>query len=206
MEPVALANTLTSLFAKEGARAPTVEADQLGRRLIVRGTPDQLVQLKAILTGLGEGDGAPRDRSDRGTVRSLTLGGRDPEELLPLLKDAWSATRPNPIRIVVPSRPKPIRERSVPGADNLPPEANILGYCVLGGAVFGYGLGELRQIAKPMYRLGVTALLCGAVGFALYYWLDDLNLLGDEQQRMFLGVHLLLGIPFFYLLAKQRLG
>lgn len=116
-EPVTLANTLNSLFSKDGPRAPSVEADQLGRRLIIRGTPDQLVQVKAILTGLGEGDGAPRDRSDRGTVRSLTLGGRDPDELLPLLKDSWSATRPNPIRIVVPSRPKPIRERSVPGAD-----------------------------------------------------------------------------------------
>ncbi len=122
MEPVSLANTINSLFAKDGQRAPTVEADQLGRRLIIRGTPEQLAQVKAILTGLGEGDGSPSDRSDRGTVRSLTLGGRDPEELLPLLKDAWSATRPNPIRIVVPSRPKPIRDRSVPGADKPSPE------------------------------------------------------------------------------------
>ncbi|HEX3150396.1 MAG TPA: hypothetical protein VHR66_20125 [Gemmataceae bacterium] len=86
------------------------------------------------------------------------------------------------------------------GHDNLPPEANILGYCVLGGALFGYGLGELKQIPNPLYRLGITAILCAAVGVVIYYWLEDSNLLGDPQQQMLFGVHLLLGIPFFYLL------
>ncbi len=84
--------------------------------------------------------------------------------------------------------------------ENLPPEANILGYCVLGGAIFGYGLSELKQIANPLYRLGITAILCAAVGIVLYYWLDELHMLGDAHQQMLLGVHLLLGIPFFYLL------
>jgi tetratricopeptide (TPR) repeat protein len=88
------------------------------------------------------------------------------------------------------------------GADNLPHQANILGYCVFGGAIFGYGLGELRQIRHPLYRLGITAILCAAVGVMLYYWLEDLNFLGDnETERQLLGVHLLLGIPFFYLLV-----
>src|SRR5262249_24396785 len=49
-----------------------------------------------------------------------------------------------------------------------PLELDILGYCFLGGAVFGYGLGELRQITNPLYRLGITALLCAAVGVMLY--------------------------------------
>jgi type II secretory pathway component GspD/PulD (secretin) len=124
MEPVPLANTLNNLYSKEGARAPMVEADPLGRRLLVRGTPDQILQVRTILAGLGEGDGADRGRGDRGTVRSLTLGGRDPDEFLPLLKDAWSATRRNPIRISVPSRPKPIRDRSVPGAERRRTDAN----------------------------------------------------------------------------------
>jgi tetratricopeptide (TPR) repeat protein len=86
-------------------------------------------------------------------------------------------------------------------AESLPPEANILGYCVLGGAIFGYGLGELKQIANPLYRLGIAAILCAAVGVVLYYWLDELSMLGDAHQQMLLGVHLLLGIPFFYLLV-----
>jgi tetratricopeptide (TPR) repeat protein len=81
------------------------------------------------------------------------------------------------------------------------PEADIFGYCFLGGAIFGYGIGELRQIRQPMYRLGVTAILCAAVGVTIYYWLDDVQLLGTETERQLLGVHLLLGIPFFYLLV-----
>jgi tetratricopeptide (TPR) repeat protein len=89
----------------------------------------------------------------------------------------------------------------IPEGEEAPLELSILGYCVLGGALFGYGLGELRQIAKPLYRLGITAILCSAVGVVLYYWLDDLSLLGDPEQRQILGVHLLLGIPFFYLLV-----
>ena len=115
MEPVALASTLNSLYKGE-TRAPTVEADPLGRRLIIRGTPDQIMQMKTILAGLGEGEGGA-SRPDRSGVRSFSLGGRDPNEILPLLNEAWSATRPNPIRISIPSRPSPIRERSVPGAD-----------------------------------------------------------------------------------------
>lgn len=117
MDAVQLSNTLLSLFSRDGARAPTVEADPLGRRLIVRGTPDQLLQVKTILAQLGESGDGMRSPSDRGNVRTLTLGGRDPDEILPLLKDAWSASRPNPIRIRIPSRPQPIRDRAVPGAE-----------------------------------------------------------------------------------------
>jgi len=126
MDALTLTNTLINLYSREGARAPTVEADPLGRRLIVRGTPDQILQVKTILAQLGEGGDAAA-KTDRGNVRTLTLSGRDPEELLPLLKDSWTATRPNPIRIVVPSRPKPIRERLVPGAgaDNRQPEVEL---------------------------------------------------------------------------------
>ncbi|HKB02330.1 MAG TPA: tetratricopeptide repeat protein [Gemmataceae bacterium] len=82
-----------------------------------------------------------------------------------------------------------------------PLEMSILGYCVLGGALFGYGMGELRQVRNPFYRFGLAAVLCAAAGAALYLWLDDVNLLGDQDHRTLLGVHLLLGIPFFYLLV-----
>src|SRR3954452_22254216 len=75
------------------------------------------------------------------------------------------------------------------GGGALPPESDILGYCVLGGAIFGYGLGELRQIRHPLYRLGITAIPCAAVGVMLYYWLEDLNFLGSEAERRLLGVH-----------------
>src|SRR5262249_45770282 len=61
----------------------------------------------------------------------------------------------------------------LPEGQEPPLELSILGYCVLGGALFGYGLGELRQIGNALYRLGITAILCAAVGVVLYYWLED---------------------------------
>lgn len=83
----------------------------------------------------------------------------------------------------------------------LPPEADILGYCVLGGALFGYTLGILRDLTQPVYRLVVTAALAGAVGYVVYSGLLDIDVLGTEEQQRLLGIRLLLGIPFFYLLV-----
>lgn len=94
-----------------------------------------------------------------------------------------------------------LRLKASVGEDNLPPEANILGYCVLGGAIFGYGLSEMRRIENPLHRLGIVAALCAAVGVAIYYYLDEWGMLGNPDQQVLLGVHLLLGIPFFYLLV-----
>lgn len=87
------------------------------------------------------------------------------------------------------------------GEDALPPEAQILGYCAFGGAIFGYALGELRMVANPLYRLAGAALACAAVGTALYFGLESADFLGDTLERQQLGAHLLLGIPFFYLLV-----
>jgi type II secretory pathway component GspD/PulD (secretin) len=114
IDPVAGANTLNNLFAGEGVRAPSIEADAAGRRLMIRGTPDQLAQVRALLTQLGEIEDGKGDGSGRGPVRRLNLGGRDPEEFLPLLKDFWSASGPNPIRVVVPSAPSPVKRQRVP--------------------------------------------------------------------------------------------
>ncbi|HVK10027.1 MAG TPA: hypothetical protein VM597_14760 [Gemmataceae bacterium] len=87
------------------------------------------------------------------------------------------------------------------GESGVPPEGNILGYCALGGAILGYALGELRQVPNPLYRLAGAAAACAAAGAALYLALDEYSLLGTESQQRQLGVHLLLGIPFFYLLV-----
>ncbi len=91
------------------------------------------------------------------------------------------------------------------GADT-PPEMSVLGYCALGGAVLGYVLGELRQATAGYYRLGLALLVCAGVGVGIYYWIDQADFLTNRtaktelDPRVMLGVLLLLGIPFFYLL------
>jgi len=53
LDPISATTTLRSLFLRDGNDAPTIEADLLGRRLLVRGTPDQVIQVKALLAQLG---------------------------------------------------------------------------------------------------------------------------------------------------------
>ncbi len=111
MDPLMAAATLRSLFLSDGANAPTLEPDLYERRLIVRGDPDQVAQIKAILAQLGE-DGSGLRPPGRGELRRrYSLHGRSPNEFLQLLQGAWEDSEPNPIRIVVPSRSGPLRER-----------------------------------------------------------------------------------------------
>lgn len=95
-------STLQSMFVRDGNTAPTIQADLLGRQVMVRGTSDQLVQVKTLLTQLGEdGTGRPKG-SQAGMFRRYPISGRDPEELLPLIERMWGTASPNPIRIVTP--------------------------------------------------------------------------------------------------------
>lgn len=76
-----------------------------------------------------------------------------------------------------------------------------LAYIVGGGAAFGVGLAVLRAVRPPNVRLGVAlaagvAVVATAIGTLWAYpeWLSD------DRQRT-LGIFLLLGLPFFYLLT-----
>lgn len=111
MDPLMAAATLRSLFLSEGAEAPTLETDLYGRRLIVRGSPEQVTQIKAVLAQLGEDGTGVRPTSQNSLRRRYSLQGRSPEEFLRILKQAWEDAEPNPIRIIVPARSGPLRER-----------------------------------------------------------------------------------------------
>lgn len=121
MEPVQASNTLRSLFSGDGSRAPSIEPDLFGRRLMVRGTPEQVLQVKSILAQMGEDGGTGTGSRSGGPVRRVPIDGRDPEEFLPLIRQAWGTSSRNPIRVVVPSVPNPIRDRRVPSEVSVPP-------------------------------------------------------------------------------------
>jgi hypothetical protein len=116
-DPVQVTNTLRNLFATE-VKAPTIEADSLGRRLLIRGSAEQLAQVKSLLASLGESGLDPNSdavKANRGNVRMLNPQGRDPQDVLPLMRQMWDAADRAPIRVVVPSQPNPVRDRRVPG-------------------------------------------------------------------------------------------
>lgn len=97
-------STLQSMFLRDGDDAPTIQADMIGRQVMVRGSADQLLQVKTLLAQLGEdGTGRPKG-SDAGLFRRYPISGRDPDELLPLIERMWRTESPNPIRIVTPGQ------------------------------------------------------------------------------------------------------
>ncbi|MCA9114400.1 MAG: hypothetical protein KDA79_04890, partial [Planctomycetaceae bacterium] len=123
LDPIGAAGTLRSLFMADGEQAPVVEADVLGRRLIVRGSAEQLTQVRSLLTQLGEDGRGPAYGSSRaygsGPVRTLNLDGRDPEEFLRLLDRAWTASSGQSLRVVRPEAPPAIDRQIIPGEGEL---------------------------------------------------------------------------------------
>jgi hypothetical protein len=124
MDPLTASSTLRSLFLKEGDAAPTIETEFSGRRLIVRGTAEQIAQIKTVLAELGEDGTGIRKSSEGGPVRRFSLQGRNPEEFLRFLQQSWEASERNPIRIIVPGSQGPIRDRRTPSAPERNPERN----------------------------------------------------------------------------------
>ena len=118
MDPTTAAYSLLGLFAPDGEDAPVIQPDAFGRRLLVRGTPEQVEQVKLLLTQLGE-DGSGTAAGGGGPIRTLNLGGRDPEEFLPVLERLWGASRTSPLRVVPPNRP-PVIERADPQVQEIP--------------------------------------------------------------------------------------
>ncbi|MFM8222291.1 MAG: hypothetical protein ACKOJF_25545, partial [Planctomycetaceae bacterium] len=65
---------------------PSIEPDAVGRRLMVRGSPEQVAEVRKVLEQLGEdGSGGERRESTGGPLRTIDLGGRDPEMILEMV-------------------------------------------------------------------------------------------------------------------------
>lgn len=120
-DPVQMTATLKSLFQNEGTRAPSIEADATNRRLLVRGTPDQMAQVRGMLMKMGEIND-PNAKSSNGDskMRTFNTGSIDAREIVNLLEKTYGADQ-RPFRIVIPAQPSPIRSRVMPSM----PEGNI---------------------------------------------------------------------------------
>ena len=85
----AAAASLKGLFNTTSAKGdpPNIEADELGRRLLIRGTPEQVSQIKKLLTDMGEIGKAAGIEPRRGGPRSIFARGKSSAELRELLND-----------------------------------------------------------------------------------------------------------------------
>lgn len=114
MDAYTATTSIQSLFYADGEGAPVVQPHPSDNALIVRGTNEQVTQIKLLVTQLEPGEGG--GYGGTGNLRTIPLGGRDPEEFLRALEKVWNVRGRNPIRTVVPSDTGAIRDRRVPSA------------------------------------------------------------------------------------------
>lgn len=97
--------------AAEETPAPTIEADTTSNRLIVRGTANQITEIRDVLTRMGE-----RSLSDKSTgperFRVMPVGDRDPKEVAETIERIWNRMETN----------NPVRVEVFGDAESLPPE------------------------------------------------------------------------------------
>ena len=133
-----------------GDLAPIIQADAFGRRLLIRGTHEQLTQVKAVLAQLGE-DGTEK-ASEGGPVISIPLGGRNAADMLRILQRNWESQQPNPIRIVVPGVRNPVKGEYVPSksGENEPPmqEETLRQPKIQEGLVHGSNVPRFRDVGS----------------------------------------------------------
>ena len=109
-DPLTITSTLQSLYGRDAENAPSIVANP--GQLVVRGTAEQVAQVRMLLqqmgiTGEGYGLGS-------GRVRSIPLGGRDAQDFIRLLQ----RISPYPIRVNTPADSGPIQDQRVPSATN----------------------------------------------------------------------------------------
>ena len=114
MDAYTATTSIQSLFYADGTNAPVVQPHPSDNALIVRGTNEQVTQIKLLVTQLEPGEGGGYGGS--GNLRTIPLGGRDPEEFLKALERVWNVRGRNPIRTVIPSATGAIRDRRVPSS------------------------------------------------------------------------------------------
>lgn len=109
------------LFAAEGTKAPTVDADMTSRQLIVRGSGGQISQIRSLLEKLGEKGGIGASMAGGGNVRMLPLSGQQVTVALERLREIWPVLHADSqIRIVTPSAVIPSMRNDEPVPGGLP--------------------------------------------------------------------------------------
>ena len=78
-----------------------------------------------------------------------------------------------------------------------------LGYCAVGGALLGFGLYRMRQMEAGLWRFGTGLAVAAASVYVASEYLSLVPGLSRDNPdaRFNLGVYILIGLPFFYLLT-----
>ncbi len=89
-------------------------------------------------------------------------------------------------------------------SDDMSKPGDWLIYCIFGGAVLGLGLHRMRQIEDTKWRFTIglaVAAVCVYLGGEYVGRIPGLSGVEGTNARFDLGLYILLGLPFFYLLT-----
>ncbi|MBA4062367.1 MAG: hypothetical protein C0501_01425 [Isosphaera sp.] len=81
------------------------------------------------------------------------------------------------------------------------PAGGWLGYCAAAGALLGFALYRFRQVEDSRWRFWAGLLAAAALVYLAGEYIQKLPNLDTPEARFNLGVYILLGLPFFYLLT-----
>jgi type II secretory pathway component GspD/PulD (secretin)/Spy/CpxP family protein refolding chaperone len=121
-DPIAMSKVLNGLFEKDGDKAPTIHPEPVTRTLMIRGTADQVAQIRKTLSAYGEDGSGSKGFGTASRVSTIPLGGRDPERIARIVESIYASdnTTSTEIRVVVPSEPGPTFERRIPTGNGRP--------------------------------------------------------------------------------------
>jgi len=103
VDPATAVLAINKLFgnAETGGTAagPVVDADPVGRQLMIRGTEAQIAQIRDMLMKMGErSDAGGATQSSR--VRTLPMTGAEADVVIRRIQEIWPTLRANPLRVV----------------------------------------------------------------------------------------------------------
>ncbi|QDU76169.1 Bacterial type II/III secretion system short domain protein [Bremerella volcania] len=143
VDPQMAVLSINKLFGGAGEKpnpnAPVIDADPLTSQLLVRGTSEQVHQIKDLLMKMGEDpEAALAMKAERGNIRSIPLSGTAAERVLNELEMLWPTVSTSRIRVVRPSSTPAVRGYN-PGT---PPAESP--------ATTGNSSGDEARNVKPM--------------------------------------------------------
>jgi len=132
VDPQVAVLSISKLFGAAGEtpnpNAPIIDADPINLQLLVRGTTDQIDQIKDLLRKMGEDpDAQTAAYADRGNIRTIPLSRTSSSKILDELEMLWPTVSSSRIRIVRPSQQPndtPSTRFRMPSADEDQPGEN----------------------------------------------------------------------------------
>jgi len=114
VEPTSAMMAITRLFSDDGLNAPEVDVDPSTQQLLLRGSKEQLAQIRDLLAKMGETGLKSVRNSGGGALRVVPFSG-DAQSAVDEIRRIWPQPRQNQIRVVTPSAVAPLLRRERDG-------------------------------------------------------------------------------------------